>query len=247
MTLLPRSVVARAPLHEQQPRPGVRTIPLRHQLDPHLDPLVGIDCFHLAEEPEPQRRPAVIYVFEASRGALRCGDGRIAPGAVAWLGEDVRPDRAGVDCHGVRLLVDRRLAPERSQVIEPARIPEIAARGYRVRILSGGALGVRSPLGSPLTVLDVHLDPHAELVHIAPAAHHAWAVALVGDGFAGPARTESALRELTAVAFASDGDAIRIRANGAGLHALVGHAQPLTSPAASRERPGEAAGLRSEV
>ncbi len=247
MTLLPRTVAARAPLHEDQPRPGVRTIALRHQLDPHLDPLLGLDCFHLAEAHEPDGRASLIYVFEDSRGALRCGAQRIAPGAVAWIDVDACPEQIGVDCHGVRLVVDPRHAPDRARFVEAAGIPEIAVRGYRVRILSGSALGVRSPLGSPMTLLDVHLDPGAELVHVAPSSHHAWALALIGDGFAGPERAEKPLRELSAVAFASDGDAIRLRANGRGLHALIGHAVPTTAPAASRERPTEPAGLRTEV
>jgi redox-sensitive bicupin YhaK (pirin superfamily) len=246
MPLRARTVAARAPLRELQPGPGLRVSGLRHQLDPHLDPWVGLEHFRLLEERRggrPHLGLAVLtYLFEDSLGALvsRVDGGepvRIAPGAVHCLQSvrgvvhEVVPERAGSECHGLRMTIDLRGAADGPCGLhaEAADIPEVSSRGARVRVIVGSAMGVRSPL-TPLaqvTVLDVHLAPGAELGHVAPSGHHAWAIAILGDGAAGPAGREVTLPQAGAVAFAADGDAVRLRAGSSGLHAVVAHAAPV--------------------
>jgi len=221
---------------------------MRHQLDPHLDPWTAIDHFHMTAERRNGRPVAghcvVTYLFEDSRGALiaRGEDAtrRIAPGGLLWLEagtgatDAVAPEHTGTECHGLRMLV--RVAPDdtaavpRTLAVDAADVPEITAQGTRVRVVAGDAQGARSPLAgclTPVTILDVHLDPGAELKHVAPSGHHAWAMAIVGDGFAGPVGKELRLPHRSAIAFAHDGDAIRLRASDVGLHAIVAHAAPV--------------------
>lgn len=248
MNLRARSVAARAPLREEQPGPGLRTATMRHQLDPHLDPWIAVEHFHMTEERRSGRPVAghciVTYLFEDSRGALVAhGDAErqwIGPGGLLWLQagagtvDATEPEHPGVELHGLRMLVDlcpehARTAP-RAMSLSAAEIPEVAANGTRVRVLAGSAQGVRSPLDgnlTPVTILDVHLAPGAELRHVAPAGHHAWAMAIVGDGFAGPEGHERHLQHASAIAFSGNGDAIRLRASDLGLHAIVAHAAPL--------------------
>jgi redox-sensitive bicupin YhaK (pirin superfamily) len=245
MNLRARSVAARAPLREEQPGPGLRNANVRHQLDPHLDPWVSIDHFHMTEERRGGRPVAghciVTYLFEDSRGALLAhGDAErqwIGPGGLLWLQagagtvDATEPEHPGLELHGLRMVIS--LLPEhargapRALALSAAEVPEIATAGCRVRVLAGRAQGMASPLDpdlAALTVLDVHLDPGAELRHVAPAGHHAWALAVVGDGFAGPAGDERRLQSSSMIAFSGNGDAIRLRAGDLGLHAVVGHA-----------------------
>jgi redox-sensitive bicupin YhaK (pirin superfamily) len=112
----------------------------------------------------------------------------------------------------------------RAVALTAADIPEVDARGARVRVLAGDALGARARLSGPLTVLDVHLAPGAEVAHVTPQGHHAWALAIVGDGFAGPESSELSVKQASAVAFGHDGDSVRLRAGSLGLHALFAHA-----------------------
>lgn len=246
MILRPRSVAARAPLREEQPSPGLRLATVRHQLDPHLDPWIGLEHFHMTDERRGARpiagHAAVTYLFEDSRGAMIArddgGEARIGPGGLHWLEpgagamHECGLEQQGHDVHGLRMLVDlrEREGAPRAFHVGAAEMPELAARGARVRIVAGSAMGARSPLDgvcTPVTILDVHLDPGAELAHVAPAGHHAWALAIVGDGFAGGATRETVLKSASAVAFAADGDTIRLRAGSIGLHAIVAHAAPL--------------------
>ncbi len=248
MTLRARSVAARAPLREEQPGPGLRTATVRHQLDPHLAPWIAVDHFHMTEERRSGRPVAghcvVTYLFEDSRGAMVAHTERgtqwVGPGGLYWLQagagcvDAAEPEHPGVELHGVRMLVD--LCPEHARsaplalAVPAADVPEVAAQGARVRVLAGNAQGVRSPLDGNLTavtILDVHLDPGAELRHVAPAGHHAWALAVVGDGFAGPVGDERRLQHASMIAFSGNGDAIRLRASDLGLHAIVAHAAPI--------------------
>jgi len=243
-----RTVVARAPLREEQPQPGLRCATVRHQLDPHLAPWIALEHFHLTDERRGARPlngiACATYLFEDSRGALLARDDgntrRIGPGGLHWLEagagalHECALEQPGNECHGVRMLlhlspVDEQAAP-RSFDVDASRIPEVDNRGARVRVLVGAALGMRSPLGdvhSAATVLDVKLDGGAELAHVAPSGHHAWALAIRGSGFAGPRDAETALPDRSVVVFSADGDTVRLRAGSAGLHVLVGHAPPV--------------------
>lgn len=248
MTLRARSVAARAPLREEQPGPGLRTASVRHQLDPHLHPWIAVEHFHMTAERRGGRPVAghcvVTYLFEDSRGAMIAhteqGKQWVGPGGLYWLQagagtvDAAEPEHPGVELHGLRMLVE--LCPEHARTAPRAlsvpadQVPEVTAQGARVRVLAGQARGFRSPLDGNLTavtILDVHLDAGAELKHVAPSGHHAWALAIVGDGFAGPAGGEKRLQHASVVAFSGNGDAIRLRASDLGLHAIVAHAAPL--------------------
>jgi redox-sensitive bicupin YhaK (pirin superfamily) len=248
MPLRARSVAARTPLREEQPGPGLRTATVRHQLDPHLDPWIAVEHFHMTEERRAGRAVAghcvVTYLFEDSRGAMVAhtdqGPQWIGPGGLYWLQagagtiDAAEPEHPGVELHGLRMLValcpEDALTAPRALGVPAAEVPETAANGVRVRVLAGQAQGARSPLDGNLTavtILDVHLDPGAELKHVAPAGHHAWALAVVGDGYAGPVGDERRLQPSSMIAFSGNGDAIRLRASDHGLHAIVAHAAPI--------------------
>jgi redox-sensitive bicupin YhaK (pirin superfamily) len=227
-------------MRELQPQPGLRIAGLRRALGP---PWLGLEHFRVVDERRGARPhvglSVVTYLFEDSRGALlaRVDGGeprRIGPGGVGCLlagrgaALEMRPERPGSECHGVRLLLGLCDADAAacSPHVEAADIPEVTARGVRVRVIAGTALGARSPLAlaAHVTLLDVHLAPGAELGHVAPKDHQAWALAVLGDGVAGPAKHEVRVAEAAAVAFAPDGDAIRLRAGPSGLHVLLAHA-----------------------
>jgi redox-sensitive bicupin YhaK (pirin superfamily) len=234
-----RTVANRSPLREHQPGPGVRVSGVR------LDPWLGVEHFRIVDErrgARPHVGVAVLtYLFEDSLGAMISRvegneDRWIGPGAAYCLQSgrgavhQLAPVHAGVECHGLRVsiaLMNDRDAP--CAYVDAGEIPEVETRGARVRVIAGCALGVRSPLAvhAPVTVLDVHLAPGAELGHVAPAGHHAWAISIRGEGKAGPEKREVGLIPSAAVAFAADGDAVRLRAGETGLHVVVAHAPPL--------------------
>jgi redox-sensitive bicupin YhaK (pirin superfamily) len=246
-----KTVVATSHLDTSTRGPGFKVQSLRAQMG-SLDPFVSLDEFHMSQPtfpPHPHAGfSAVTYMFEDSAGAFinrdSLGDrSLIGPGAFHWtqaargvVHEEV-PEHPGTDCHGVQMFVNlaaaHKDAPPRMLHLDRERIPELRqGQGVRVRVLAGESNGVRSPLEllTPVTLLDVHLEPGASFEHAVPAGHRSFVLPIRGAGFAGPDEEAVSLAHGLAAAFEDQGEVLRLRAGTEPLHALVGTGRPLREP-----------------
>jgi redox-sensitive bicupin YhaK (pirin superfamily) len=215
-----------------------------------LDPFINLDDFRMSQPffpPHPHAGFSVMtYMFEDSEGAFinrdSLGDhSRIEPGGLHWTqaGRGIQheeiPEQPGQDCHGLQMWVnhansDRGVAP-RSWNLGAADVPEVLpGGGARARVLVGEFLGARAPFEpiTPITLLDVHVDPGTALSLPIPADHMALAVVIGGDGAVGPGAAP--LSAHSAATFNLDGDGIDLHAGTTGLHVLVGMGQPFNEP-----------------
>ena len=181
---------------------------LREQLNVSLDPFLNLDDFHMSL-PTFRAHPhagfsAVTYMFEDSAGTFlnrdslgdSLGDSsRIAPGDLHWtqaasgmLHEEV-PEIHGADCHGLQMFItlseQNELKPPRTFHLSSADVPEVPpADGVRIRVLCGEFQGVVSPLNellTPITLLDIHLEPNTAVTHELPQDYFALAIVIQGE------------------------------------------------------------------
>lgn len=244
----PRSVEKRQSLVRQQMTPSFTSYGLRSSASFSLDPFLNLDDFVMSEPtfpPHPHAGfSAVTYMFEDSAGAFQNRDSlgdqsRIEPGALHWtqaargmMHEEV-PERPGDACHGLQMFVN---LADRHKQAEPAAfhlssadVPEVRAPGTRVRVLVGAHRGVASPLSNlltPITFLDVHIEPGAGLWLDAPREHNAFALVIRGGGSVAGAPVEAH----DAVLLAHDGDHLRLEGGAGGMQVLVGAGAPIGEP-----------------
>jgi redox-sensitive bicupin YhaK (pirin superfamily) len=215
-----------------------------------LDPFINIDEFLMSQPtfpPHPHAGfSAVTYMLESSPGAFTNRDSLgdevpIAPGALHWtqaargmMHEEI-PQVPGTICHGLQIFVnlkaEDKLTPPEVFHAEPAEIPEVIFEGAKVRVLAGSFGGKTSPLHklrTPVTLLDVQLQPGAAVQIPWPSVQNAFALVLGGSGLSG----DTELAEHTAVGFEHDGDTVELRAGNAGLHVIVAGGMPIAEPMA---------------
>lgn len=244
-----RGIGSVAQLTYQQHGEGFSDYNLRHQLNVSLDPFLNLDDFHMSL---PTFRPhphagfsAVTYLFEDSVGAFLNRDSlgdqsRIAPGDLHWtqasagmLHEEV-PETPGVDCHGLQMFVD---LSEENELKEPkafhlssAEVPEVTSAGVRIRVLCGESNGAASPLRellTPITLLDIHLEPNAITTHELPRNQFALAIVIQGDALTGTPDPSTHVVSHQAVAFDQEGDVVKFTAGSAGANLLFAAGVPI--------------------
>jgi len=244
-----RTVDQRRALQRHQMTPTFSSYGLRADPTFPLDPFLNLDDFEMSMPtfpPHPHAGfSAVTYMFEDSPGGFinrdSLGDrSRIEPGALHWtqaargmMHEEV-PEHPGVTCHGLQMFVNLREAHKHAAPAAyhapAAQIPEAhPAPGVRVRILAGRLGDLTSPLTellTPLTFLEVHLDPGAALELAAPRAHTAFVMTIRGSGRIGDVSTGAH----EAFRFAHDGDHIRLEGGPDGLQLLMGEGRPIGEP-----------------
>ncbi len=176
--------------------------------------------------------------------------GVMGPGDVQWMtaGSGIvhseMPEesfrREGGRLEGLQLWVnlpraDKMMAP-RYQHIDADTMPTgaDASGGVRVKVIAGEALGASAVIDTriPIQYLHFTIDPGHEVVQPAPRGHNAFAYILRGRGRFGGGQEAS---EAQAVAFAGDGDGVRLAAPddaNAPLEVLLLAARPLKEPVA---------------
>ena len=219
------------------------------QLGP-LDPFINLDDFHMSQPffpPHPHAGFSVMtYMFEDSAGAFINRDSfgdhsRIEPGGLHWTqaGRGVQheeiPEQPGQDCHGLQMWVnhanrDRNVEPK-AWNLDAHEIPEARPHdGARVRVLVGEAFGLRAPFVpvTPITLLDVHIEPGIRVHLPAPIEHMALALVVRGAGRFGLDAVN--LETHAAATFNRDGNTLEIEAGPDGLEVLVGTGEPYNEP-----------------
>jgi redox-sensitive bicupin YhaK (pirin superfamily) len=229
---------------ERHMSPGFRASGLRRAALP-LGSLLSVDHFHMSQPtfpPHPHAGfSAVTYMLEDSNGGFTNRDSRgdlsrIGPGALHWtlagagvIHEEI-PERPGTDCHGLQIFVKLPRAFEEMSPatfhLEPTDIPEVAALGARVRVLVGQHAGTSSPirLPAPVTLLDVHLEPGAQVALQLPAGEDAVALILAGDGIV----AGRGMRRNSALALPAG--TVSVAAGASALQLIVAHSPPILDP-----------------
>jgi redox-sensitive bicupin YhaK (pirin superfamily) len=214
-----------------------------------IDPFLNLDEFVMSEPtfpPHPHAGfSAVTYMFEDSAGAFMNRDSlgdrsRIEPGALHWtqaargmMHEEV-PERRGVACHGLQMFVnlkhEHKHAAPAAYHASRGDVPDVHPMpGARVRVLAGTYDGVASPLGkllTPITFLEIHLEPGAAVEVEAPRAHNAFAMIVRGGGLV----ADTSVGEHEALLFARDAERVRFEGAAGGVQLLFGEGAPLDEP-----------------
>jgi redox-sensitive bicupin YhaK (pirin superfamily) len=184
-------------------------------------------------------------MFEDSTGAFLNRDSlgeqsRIDPGDLHWtqaasgmLHEEV-PETPGADCHGLQMFVtlseENELKPPQVFHLNSADVPEATpADGVRIRVLCGESNGVVSPLNellTPITLLDIHLEPNAIVTHELPENYFALAMVIHGEVRVDNSEHLTSVVQHQAIAFDQDGDAVRFASGSTGAHLLLGAGAP---------------------
>jgi redox-sensitive bicupin YhaK (pirin superfamily) len=212
-----------------------------------IDPVIGIDHFNVRAPvfaPHPHAGfSAVTYLFEDSEGEFvnrdSLGHQIVAkPGAVIWtitgsgvLHEEY-PRQRGRRSHGLQvsfnLAAAEKMQAPRVMFVDGPEVPAFEGEGLRARVVAGAVGGVSGKLEPPGEVLflDVKLGPDAAFEHPVPADFNALAYVVAGSVFVGD--RGRLLRTLDAATFATDGDAVLLRATaGEVAHVVLIAGRPL--------------------
>lgn len=221
-------------------------------LDPNrgitTDPFLVMTDFWMRKAyfpPHPHAGFAVMtYVFEDSPGAFinrdsRGDHSRIDPGGLHWtqaargiLHEEI-PEVEGIDTHGLQLWVNLK---NEHKLTEPVAyhvfgkdVPLFTPNPkVRVRVVVGETNGVRAgfvPL-TPITLLDIKVEPGATFVHPLPTDQTALLFTQKGNGTS----DDKPFGAHEVVTFARNGDAVVLTAGSEGLETLLLAAMPLNEP-----------------
>ena len=189
-----------APLKRANHGPHFRAFGLRGA-SALIDPFIGIDHAWMSAPtfpPHPHAGfSAVSYVFLDSETGIANRDSignhnLIAPGGVHWMAagkgvvhEEV-PAEHGKTVHSLQVFVNlpitQRDTPARALGLAPHEIPTVQQAGAKIRVVAGSFAGQHSPLDAPtaVTMLDVSLEPGAELILPAEAGQTVFLMPIFG-------------------------------------------------------------------
>jgi redox-sensitive bicupin YhaK (pirin superfamily) len=214
----------------------------------NVDPFLVMTDFRMSRAyfpPHPHAGFAVMtYVFPDSPGAIINRDSqgdrsRIDAGGLHWtqaargvVHEEI-PETEGLETHGLQLWVNLRaehkLTDPVAYHVAGANVPIYAPTPeVQVRVVVGETNGIRAgfvPL-TPITLLDVRLEPGATFTHPLPDSHTALLFTQKGSGQVAKQPFGSG----QIVLFNPDGDNIHITAGPDGLETLLLAGEPLREP-----------------
>jgi redox-sensitive bicupin YhaK (pirin superfamily) len=243
-----RSIKATASMNFRRMSPDFAAYSPRSSLNVDLDPFINFDEFHMSAPtfpPHPHAGFSVMtYLFEDSEGAIINRDSfgdhsRIEPGGLHWTQagrgaqHEENPERPYRNTHGLQLWVNHsrtnRMVEPKAIHAKAAQIPQAFPNpGARVRILAGSAYGQSATFTpvTPITLLNIHLEPNVSLTLPAPSQHTALLSIVRGSA----SSSNTVLETHSVAVFASDADSITIQAGADGLEALFGIGEPLREP-----------------
>jgi redox-sensitive bicupin YhaK (pirin superfamily) len=214
-----------------------------------LDPLLAITDFHMTQPtfaPHPHAGfSAVTYMFRDSPGSFRNRDSlgdesMINPGDLHWtqaahgmMHEEI-PTEAGIDCHGMQLFVNLRAehkhaVPQAFHLLAADIRSVEPSPGVLVRVVTGAAFGIASPLDgllTPITLLDIDIAPNTATY--IPVAAKDRAVTLINNGSVIVGGIE--LQRLAVASLDGPSEQIEITAGTTGASLLILSGTPIEEP-----------------
>jgi redox-sensitive bicupin YhaK (pirin superfamily) len=189
----------------------------------------------------------VTYVIE---GAIEHYDnhgnqGRLNPGDVQWLtaGRGLihnEQPAGGQVAHILQLWLNLpradKLVPARQQHLQGDTVPVRREHGAEVRIFSGSSAGVASPTlnYSPVTMVEIRLQPGARIEQDLPADYNCFAVVVEGSGAIGASETEFGKGAVAWLTPSAEPGSVTLIGGNQGLRALLYAGKPLREPVAAR-------------
>lgn len=171
-----------------------------------VDPFIGVDVFHMPHNfflPHPHGgMSAISYLLPSSPGGVRNRDSLgddsvITPGGLHWLqagsgmSHEETPATPGVAAVGLQIFVNMASAHKQNAPavfkVPAADMPVVALEGVSVRVVAGEWGGQVSPIAQDprwatrVNLLDVTLQPHADVRLALPAGHQGFALVVVGQ------------------------------------------------------------------
>ncbi|MBY0465816.1 MAG: pirin family protein [Burkholderiales bacterium] len=225
-----------------------------------VDPFIGVDVFNMPHNfflPHPHGgMSAITYLLPQSPGGVRNRDSLgddsiIAPGSLHWLQagsgmvHEETPAVPGVAALGLQIFVNmahahKQNAPAVFKVAE-GDVPVVQLAGASVRVVAGEWGGQASPIARDLrwatrvNLLDVTLQPHADVRLALPAGHQGFALVVAGQIFESNRPFAPELKAPAALVFdapvADDGATdLRLLAGAEGAQVAVFSGAPIREP-----------------
>lgn len=171
-----------------------------------VDPFIGVDVFNMPHNfflPHPHGgMSAISYLLPQSPGGVRNRDSLgddsvIAPGSLHWLQagsgmvHEETPATPGVPAVGLQIFVNMARAHKQNAPavfkVPGAHMPVVQLAGASVRVVAGEWGGQASPIAQDprwatrVNLLDVTLQPGADVRLALPAGHQGFALVVVGQ------------------------------------------------------------------
>jgi redox-sensitive bicupin YhaK (pirin superfamily) len=213
-----------------------------------IDPYLVITEFNMSQPffpPHPHAGVSVLtYIFPDSAGAFINRDShgdnsKIAQGGMhltqAGVGmqhEEI-PEIPGVNVHGMQIWInhsaDNRLSEAKSYHANSADIQEINDENAKIRIIFGEQTGKHASIKplTPVTLLDVYVQPNAEVNVQLPEGQQGVVMVLAGDGVL---NETISVKALNGTNLSANGNELTAKAGANGLHFLVTAGKPLQEP-----------------
>jgi redox-sensitive bicupin YhaK (pirin superfamily) len=167
--------------------------------------------------------------------------GAILPGDAQWMtaGRGLIHNEipaAGVVVHSLQLWVNlpaaQKMTEPRYQDLAGAEVPARHEPGAEIRVFSGASAGVKAPTKNftPVTMVEIRLDPHASVRQDLPADFNAVVVVLEGAGAIGAEAKAVAAGDVAWLTESSASSEVELRTAGEPLRALIYAGRPLREP-----------------
>ena len=228
----------------------------RGNLGNGVDPFIQIDHFFMSEpvfQPHPHAGfSAVTYMFEDSEGTFVNRDTMsaedsilIRPGDLHWtqagsgMIHEEKPTEPRKICHGLQIFVnlaaENKFSKPQAFHLNSEDIPIYEdGKGKKVRIVTGEAFGLSSPLTTftPVTLLDIFLAPGEQIEHTIAEHHNVLVLVIDGSGTFEPDGKLLNIDE--AGLFGNEGEFVSVEAGSQGLHYVLCSGRPLKEPIVSQ-------------
>lgn len=225
-----------------------------------VDPFIGVDVFNMPHNfflPHPHGgMSAITYLLPQSPGGVRNRDSLgddsvIAPGSLHWLQagsgmvHEETPATPGVPALGLQIFVNMARAHKQNPPavfkVAAADMPVVPLPGASVRVVAGEWGGQASPIAhdprwaTRVNLLDVTLQPHADVRLPLPAGHQGFALVVDGSVLESERAFALDMKAHSAIVFdapvATDGATdLRLLAGADGAQVVVFSGPPLHEP-----------------
>ncbi|RPJ08660.1 MAG: pirin family protein [Spirochaetaceae bacterium] len=170
-----------------------------------------------------------------NKGVIRKGDVQWMTAGSGIIHQEMPKGDSENRMYGFQLWANlpasHKMMSPRYREINAAEIPEVKVeKGVRIKVISGSVAGIRGPVEEIVTepeYLDVSVPPGTAYMHPVKAGHTAIAYVIEGAGNFGEDSRVAANR--TGLLF-SDGDQIRVEAQGEGVRFLLFSGKPINEP-----------------